>query len=140
MQIRLAGAGDADILFALNEQFNGAGCTTRERLAASLRDNRQEDVFLAFEGEAAVGFCCVQLFRSMCYDRDYAEITELFVMEGFRRRGAASALLRFIEAYYQGCGLGGYQFFTGADNRDAQAFYERMGYRRSMEWMYRKRL
>lgn len=140
MKIRLANLNDAAALFKMNEHFNGAGSTTKELLADSIVNNMQEAVFIAtVDGEAA-GFCCVQLFKSMCYRSYYAEITELFVEEAYRQQGVATALMGYVEDYFRDKHVKGYQLFTGKQNEIAQAFYEKNGYTQSTEQMYRKRL
>lgn len=140
MQIRLADIGDVDSLFELNELFNGVGCTTKELIADSILNNSQETVFVAVVDDRTVGFCCVQLFKSMCYSSYYAEITELFVKEEYRKQGIATALMAFAEEYFKTQNVVGYQLFTGKNNKTAQAFYEKIGYKRTDELMYRKRL
>jgi len=140
MDIRLAEATDAEELFQMNELFNGRGSTSIEALRKSLHENRQEAVFVAAINNKVVGFCCVQLFISMCYSQNYVELTELFVKEDYRNHGAATALLMYIEAYYKDANIGGYQLFTGKKNDIAQRFYEKNGYIKTDEIMYRKKL
>lgn len=140
MEIRLANSNDAASLFEMNERFNGAGSTSKELLADSIANNLQEAVFIATVDGSAAGFCCAQLFKSMCYRSYYAEITELFVEEAYRRQGVATALMVFAEDYFKDKNVRGYQLFTGKQNEIAQAFYEKNGYTKSEEQMYRKRV
>ncbi len=139
-KIRIADNSDAEELFRLNEEFNSKDVTELSLLKKSLERNGQEIVFIAHNDSEAVGFCCVQIFKSMCYSQNYAEITELYVNEKYRRQGAAAEMFRYIEKYFADENIGGYQLFTGGDNISAQAFYEKQGYVRSDEIMYRKRL
>lgn len=76
----------------------------------------------------------------MCYSRHYAEITELFIDEGFRRQGVGTKLLRKVEEHFCQKNIAGFQLFTGAENLSAQMFYEHLGYQRTGEVMYRKRI
>ncbi|MDR0838079.1 MAG: GNAT family N-acetyltransferase [Oscillospiraceae bacterium] len=142
MRIRLASAGDADELQKLNALFNGDDyyCNSPDGIAASLEENQQEIVCVAEEGDALVGFCCGQLFKSICYSVNYGEITELFVAEEYRRRGVAAKLIAFIEAEFQKRGANGFQLFTGEENAAAQAFYRSQGYSETSETMFRKRI
>lgn len=140
MEIRLANPNDAALLFEMNERFNGTGSTTKELLADSIANNSQEAVFIATVDGGTAGFCCVQLFKSMCYRSCYAEITELFVEEAYRQQGVATALMGYAEDYFRDKNVKGYQLFTGKQNKIAQAFYEKNGYTPSAEQMYRKRL
>lgn len=137
--LRIATRIDTDNLFELNEEFNGKNCTTKELIEKSISDNEQEIVCIAYVGVRAVGFVCGQLFRSMCYDVNYAEITELYIRKEYRKQGIATKLMDYIENVFQVKGIKGFQLFTGKDNISAQAFYEKLGYKKSDELMYRKR-
>ncbi len=139
-KIRTADISDAQELFRLNEEFNGKDVTQLSLLKKFLECNEQEIVFIALNENKAVGFCCVQIFKSMCYSKYYGEITELYVNEKYRRQGIAAGMLRYIEEYFADKNIGGYQLFTGGGNTSAQAFYEKQGYVKSNEIMYRKRL
>ncbi|NLO35045.1 MAG: GNAT family N-acetyltransferase [Clostridiaceae bacterium] len=140
LDIRRATREDAAELDRLNTRFNGAGSLSPAAIARSLAENEQEQVYVAVQGERLVGFCCVQLFKSFCYSRHYVEITELFVEEAYRRRQVATRLMQHVEAEYRGRNIGGFQLFTGGTNQNAQRFYEKMGYTKTDELMYRKRL
>lgn len=139
MKIRVANIDDAKDLFELNEIFNGAG-NNIEHIKESLTNNEQEIVFIALIEDKAIGFCCVQLFKSMCYSTNYVEITELFVMEEYRHQGIGMALMRYVEEYYINDNIDCFQLFTGGENYIAQSFYEKNGYYKTSEIMYRKRL
>lgn len=137
--VRRATEADAEALYVLNGKFNGTGCTSFALLEGSLAENTQEAVFIALVDDTPAGFCCVQVFRSMCYDRHYAEVTELFVDEKFRQQGVASALMKWVEEHFSSQNMAGFQLFTGRDNFTAQMFYEKLGYKKTQEIMYRKR-
>ncbi len=137
--IRIGVEKDAAELNRLNTVFNGVGNISDEFIALSIRNNDQEQVFVAEHGEQLVGFCCVQLFKSFCYDSNYAEITELFVDEQYRRKGIATQLMKYAQDYYADKNIVGFQLFTGGKNISAQRFYECLGYLKTDEIMYRKR-
>ncbi|MDF2938313.1 MAG: hypothetical protein K0Q90_3686 [Paenibacillaceae bacterium] len=138
--VRHAQPEDIQALYEMNELFNGPGTTTMELLADGIRHNNRETVLIAEADGQPAGFCCVQLTTSMCYSTNYAEITELFVREEYRRQGVASALMDHAENCFQDQQVRSYQLFTGKTNTTAQCFYEQNGYIRSDELMYRKRL
>lgn len=140
VEIRKADPSDAKDLFKLNEDFNGKGITQLELLKNSIISNEQEIVFIATANNKAIGFCCVQIFKSMCYSRYYIEVTELYVNEKYRRSGIATKMFEYIEEYFKDKNIVGYQLFTGKNNTVAQLFYEKRGYVKSDEIMYRKRL
>jgi len=140
MELRIATGIDADNLFELNMEFNGKNCTTIDLLKKSIDTNDQEYICIAYFDGVAAGFVCGQLFKSMCYATNYAEITELYVREEYRNRGVATELMNFIENAFIDNDIKGFQLFTGKENANAQAFYEKQGYIKTDEMMYRKRL
>jgi ribosomal protein S18 acetylase RimI-like enzyme len=140
LHIRVAGRADAANLFMLNQFFNGKDSTTIDLLDKSLKTNEQELVCIAYDGNEAIGFVCGQLFKSMCYSEYYAEITELFVKEEYRRQGIARKLISYMESIYIRQGIRNFQLFTGKENLTAQEFYKKSGYNKTDEIMYRKRL
>lgn len=126
--IRVATVNDAEQLRRLNEEFNGEERTI-ESIRESLRDNQQEVVIVDEEDNLLVGFVCVQLKKSFCYEDYTPEITEVYVMPEYRKRGIASNMILFAEAY---CGkrypLHKYELLTGKKNVTAQAVYKKLGY------------
>ena len=137
--IRKAEPSDAPELFRLNENFNGKSVITVKQIELSLRENNQEQVFVADRDGALAGFCCVQIFKSFCYSVNYAEITELYVDKQYQHKGIGTMLIEFAERYFEEMNIKNFQLFTGSKNYSAQAFYEKNGYEKSTEIMYRKR-
>lgn len=137
--IRKARPMDAPLLHQMNEAFNGQGTHTEEGIRSSLSGNRQEIVLVALDGEAAAGFICGQIVKSMCYGVYYGEITELFVEGSYRRQGVGRRLMAAMEEEFTGEGVRAFQLFTGGENTNAQRFYAGCGYQRTEEVMYRKR-
>ena len=126
--IRVATVNDAEQLRRLNEEFNGEERTI-ESIRESLRDNQQEVVIVGEEDNLLVGFVCVQLKKSFCYDDYMPEITEVYVMPKYRTRGIASNMILFAEEY---CSkkypLHKYELLTGKKNVTAQTVYGKLGY------------
>ena len=127
--VRIATASDAEQLRRLNEEFNGEDEITIESIIESLRNNPQEVVIVAEEDNVLVGFVCVQLKKSFCYDDYMPEITEVYVMPEYRKRGIASNMILFAEKY---CSkkypLHKYELLTGKKNVAAQSVYGKLGY------------
>ena len=70
------------------------------------------------------------------FERDYLDVDEFGVDEGFRRQGVASAMVRFILDHAREKGFGRLELNMWEFNRGALAFYETAGfttYRRYME-------
>jgi putative acetyltransferase len=73
----------------------------------------------------AVGCGGVALFA------DFAEVKRMYVREAARRRGAAPALLKRLEAEARGAGLSVLRLETGDKQQAAIRLYERAGFVRS---------
>ena len=127
--IRLATVNDAEQLDILNEEFNGRGETTLAGIRDSLLNNKQEIVVVAGEDNILVGFVCVQLKRSFCYNECTAEITEVYVKEEYRKRGIAGAMISYAEDYcHKNFSVHKFELLTGKSNFSAQSLYGRLGY------------
>lgn len=137
--IRKAIKSDAPGLLVLNEKFNGVSNISVAQIEDSLANNDREEVFVADQNGELVGFCCVQIFKSFCYDVNYAEITEIYVDDRCQHQGIGTLMLNYIEQYFEKVDIKGFQLFTGGENYSAQAFYEKIGYKKTSEIMYRKK-
>jgi len=131
--IRQAQPADATELQKLNDLFNGAGCNSLENIADSLNTNTREIIFVAADGESLVGFCCAQMFRSMCYPMKYAEITELFVVDRCRGHGIGRRLLSTMETELMEHGARHFHILTSKDNVAAKALYLSFGFAETTE-------
>lgn len=139
--VRRAAENDAQALYTLNREFNGAeGTSSADGIARSLRENPIETVILALVDGTPAGFACGQVHESMCYPSAPGELTELYVREEYRRRGVASRLLDALEGEFRGRSIPELLLVTGADNEAARAFYESRGYRTTGHAIYLKLL
>ena len=138
IRYRLAEPADAEALRMMNDWLQEQPCNTAAGIAASLRDNRREIVCLAEEDGAPVGFCCGQVYESMCYSTPCGEITELYVEKSHRRIGVGTGLLACMEAELQARGVRSWHLYTGMMNDVAQHLYRACGYGGKQEMMYKK--
>ena len=128
LNIRPATEADAAELARLNGLFNAATLTRAEQAEHLRAAASTERALLAWVDGRAVGFTCLRFARLITNALPYAEVTELFVEEGFRRRGIARALLTEAEILARALGAPGIILFTGLKNETAQAFYRAVGY------------
>ena len=127
--VRIATVNDAEQLNILNNEFNGEGETSIDNIGNSLVSNKQEVVIVADEDDILVGFVCVQLKKSFCYDEYMPEITEVYVKPTYRNRGIASEMIIFAENYCsKNYPLDKYELLTGQENLVAQTVYNKLGY------------
>jgi ribosomal protein S18 acetylase RimI-like enzyme len=115
-------------LARLNTLFNGA-CDSAEQIAARLSDPRRvECALLAEVDERIIGFAGLRIVPTLFYPQPYAELTELFVEEAYRRRGAGRALVTHAESLARQAGAHQMLILTDFENHVAQALYREMGY------------
>lgn len=139
--IRKANVSVAEQLSILNDEFNGKGETTIDNIRNSLVNNRQEVVIVDEENNELVGFVCVQLKKSFCYDEYFPEITEVYVKPSYIKRGTASKMITFAEDYcIKNYPLHKYELLTGRKNIIAQAVYSKLGYIEDNELHFSKRI
>ena len=128
--VRAARAEDAPEIARLNLLFNGSD-EPPERYASRLRNPGRVDtplIALAPGGGRAVGIANLRLLAQVFYPEPYAELTELFVEEGFRRQGVGRALVVLTEQLARQAGAEELLILTGAGNLPAQSFYHALGY------------
>ena len=140
MIIRIANASDALELQKLNDLFNGEGCNRADDIKNSLENNNLEIVCVAEDKKKLIGFCCGQTFCSMCYKNCQGEITELFILETYRRKGIAKRLTDLMETEFLKKGVENIRVLTGGDNVVAQNFYKSCQYEETNEMMLEKDL
>ncbi len=128
INVRLAGVADAPELARLNLAFNGV-VESSDCLAGRLRHPQRVDhPILAEVDGRAVGFACLRLLPCVFYPEPYAELTELYVEPGWRRKGVARVLMAFAEDRACQSGARRLVLLTGPENLGAQAFYCSIGY------------
>lgn len=126
--IRLAQASDAGKLKDLNDVFNDNDDTTLGDLETSLRENKQEIVVCAETETMIVGVCCIQIVKTMCFNWQYAYITELFVREEYRNRGIGTLLMKFAEQELSKKEIKKMFLLVGELNTKAQKLYLSLGF------------
>ncbi len=105
-----------------------------------IRDDPQKEIVVAELDGNVCGFAVlnhiVRPENPFMYERDFLDIDEFGVDEACRRRGAASAMIRFIRDYAKEKGFRRLELNMWEFNRGALAFYEAADfttYRRYME-------
>ncbi len=88
-----------------------------------------------------VGFVCVQLKKSFCYNDYMPEITEVYVVPAYRKKGIASEMIIFAEDYCaKNYSFHKYELLTGKKNVVAQSVYGKLGYADDDELHLSKRI
>jgi GNAT superfamily N-acetyltransferase len=137
VSIRTATSDDVHELARLNAIFNGVH-EAPEQMAARLADpHRVETPIIAEMGGRLVGFAGLRLVPCVFYAAPHAELTELFVEEGYRRRGIGRGLVAYAERLAHAGGAKEMLVLTGLTNREGQALYRAMGYEEDDLAMYK---
>lgn len=126
--IRTARPSDAPRLTPLLQVFGGTYARTEglaERIAACT--GRETALFGELDGRV-VGFAFVEVRIAIGDGSPRAELTDLFVLEAYRRRGIGRLLVSAAETHAKARGAETLFLLTGTDNDRAQAFYRAVGY------------
>ena len=126
--ITIASTDDAHEIACLNLLFNEA-TDPAEAIAARMNDPAcVETVILAKFGREVVGFALVRVVPCVLYEDHHAELTELYVMDAYRKRGIAGKLLSFAEKIAIQKGAQSILVQTGDENVAALSLYRKHGY------------
>lgn len=126
--IRQATPADAAAVAQLNYLFNGVAADAAGVAARIERCTATERIFLAEVDGLAVGFLALWLFPIVCYPEPYAEVSELFVGEGYRQAGVGTALMREAIEVARTEGAAELKVNTGFRNTAAQRLYTALGF------------
>jgi len=128
MILRDVHEGDAEAIAQLITEFTQLTNTTeqiRERLARS--QGIEHPVLAELDGKV-VGFASLRLLNYLGEDASYAEISELFISERYRRQGIARALMTELEVRARAAGASSLAVLTAAENEAAIALYRALGF------------
>jgi len=96
--------------------------------------------FLARNGEKAIAFMHLMPSTNTLAMRPIWFLEDLYVDEGARRQGIATALLRHAEAFARSTGAERLTLATAHDNLAAQHIYKKLGYVHENHFFYFHRL
>ena len=131
IEIRLATPEDAPAVARLNRLFNDVEAPAEAYAARLAAPERVDYPILAEIAGQAIGIANLRLLQPVFYAEPYAEVTELFVEEAYRRQGVGKALMQFAEQMARQAGADEILLLTGFDNQTAQAFYQAIDYERA---------
>jgi ribosomal protein S18 acetylase RimI-like enzyme len=128
MLLRDVSEGDAEAIAQLITEFTHLTTTPAEVQQRLARSQGIEHPILAELDGRVVGFASLRLVNYLGEDAPYAEISELFVSERYRRLGIARALMTELERRARAAGASSMAVLTAADNDTAIALYRTMGF------------
>lgn len=119
---------------AVVEHSVGEVRATEDELARALFDDHLTHAFVAYVGTSFAGCLLWVAGYSSWICRPTRELTDLYVHEGFRSRGVASALYRALVAEAASAGAGRIDWWVRVGNSNAERFYRAMGGYERTEW------
>jgi ribosomal protein S18 acetylase RimI-like enzyme len=128
MLLRDVHSGDAEALSQLITEFTHLSTTPAQICQRLARSQNVEHPIVAELAGQVVGFASLRLVNYLGEDAPYAEISELFVSEPYRRQGIARALMTELEVRARAAGASSMAVLTAADNDTAVALYRAMGF------------
>jgi GNAT superfamily N-acetyltransferase len=137
--VRRAEVGDAEELALMNAEFNGVKSLPERFRAMLSTSGATEAIFVALTEQVLVGFVCLQVLRSACYEKPAVEVTELYVRPRARRNGVAGALLQHALQWSSSCGASEAIVRTSAGNATARQAFARSGFAEADHVVYRLR-
>ncbi|MFT4038822.1 MAG: GNAT family N-acetyltransferase [Thermomicrobiales bacterium] len=126
--VREATPADAPALAVLLDAFDGEGATPAQVAARMQACAHVLTTFVAEPDGQMAGFACLRLVPHLQGDAPYAELTDIFVAEAFRRRGVARALMTRVDSAAGAAGAIEVVVITGLENDGAQDAYRAQGY------------
>jgi len=129
IDVRPTTPADAAALAALSAASNDLRATPAHIAAHIAARAAFETPYLALVDGAPAGMACLHLLPCALDPTPYAELTELFVAEPYRRRGVGRALIRAVEGAARAGGAAELALVTTWRNTEVHAFYHALGYR-----------
>jgi ribosomal protein S18 acetylase RimI-like enzyme len=126
--VRQATIDDAAEFARLMNQFDGTGATPEQVAARMQACASFLTIWLGLLDGGIAGYACLRLLPVLQGDEPYAELTDLYVDEPFRRRGVARAILAHVHAVAHDAGARDVVLMTDFTNHAAQAAYRDAGY------------
>jgi len=133
----LADVGDAAAVMAVLDSYasdprgggQGLSAEVRTRLIPGLRAHPTSRVWLAFDGDTAIGLCVAFLGFSTFQAKPLLNIHDLAVLPGRRGEGVGRSLLNAAEDHARETGCCKLTLEVQDDNTPARHLYERFGFR-----------
>lgn len=113
------------------------------RFAREIQDRLEDSnyrIAVAEIDNGLVGYCFSYVSRKPYFFRlgKFGFIGDLFVEETYRRRGIGRMLVDDAHSFFERRGIEQVELLVAAKNIDTIKFWERLGYTKLLEWMYRK--
>jgi ribosomal protein S18 acetylase RimI-like enzyme len=126
--IRIAAPSDAPAISNLLYEFNGEALPPAELAERMVQARGLETVFLGELAGTLAGLLVLRTAPTLSGPDDWAEITELYVRPGFRRRGVGRALVQAAIEHGHSSGCLELHLLVDPENTGALSLYRAMGF------------
>lgn len=123
-----ASVQDAGAISAMLFEFNGEGLDAGALARRLVEVRGLETVFLAEQGNEALGLLVLRTVPTLSDPQDWAEITELYVRPAAQCRGVGRALMAAALEYARHRGCTEVHLLVDPENEPALAFYRALGF------------
>jgi ribosomal protein S18 acetylase RimI-like enzyme len=136
IEIRRARPGDAaDLMPLIRAYYRFDGIRFRaspiaQALTRMLKNRRLGCVWIFRDGIKAVGYVLLSFNFDLEFGGFEGLVTDLFVHQNYRRRGLGERALAIVDEYCRSAGIATVELQVVEDNREAQAFYRKIGFMR----------
>ena len=121
--------------------FKPGFCQELQDRAYTLLREEESDILIAERDGVICGMAAIEYLNKpespYCHPRRIYYVTEFDVDEAYRRQGVGRELMAFMEADARAKGFSGIELDMWAFNKNAQAFYEALGFRTYRLYMER---
>lgn len=143
MDFRAATIDDEKIVLKILDEFNDYANSLNKscdgKLSSSARENsgnifkeslqnRETKVFIAVEGNEAVGYLEVHKVPRLRKSKYYGEIEGMFVREQYYGKNVASSLMKLAFKWAKEQDFDCIRLYSGFELKRAHAFYKKMGF------------
>jgi ribosomal protein S18 acetylase RimI-like enzyme len=94
------------------------------------KDRRLGCAWIFRDGTRAVGYVLLTFNFDLEFGGFEGVVTDLFVHEDYRGRGAGERALAIVDEYCRSMGIATVELQVVEDNREAQTFYRKIGFTR----------
>jgi ribosomal protein S18 acetylase RimI-like enzyme len=113
------------------------------RFAREIQDRLEDSnyrIAVAETDNELAGYCFSYVSRKPYFFKlgKFGFIGDLFVSEQYRRRGIGRLLVDDAHAFFERRGAEQIELLVATKNIDTIKFWEKLGYTKLLEWMYRK--
>lgn len=131
------------LMFALNSEDDEELPLSNEKVHTFfefIKTDSSNQLFTIKQDSLLIGYCIVITFFSNEFGGECLEIDELYIKPNFRNKGLGKEVMQYLEGYARSKKLVMMFLIATSNNKRAQRFYERFGFKKLPRVEYIKEL